>query len=83
MQLYMTHPHHGKMPVYNNAEIESNKKNGWTLEQIEPVKVAAIASKPVVTEASEETPKENGANCPKCGKTFARGLTMHMKYCNG
>lgn len=22
-------------------------------------------------------------NCTKCGKTFRRGLTMHMKFCKG
>lgn len=21
--------------------------------------------------------------CPKCGKTFRRGLVMHAKYCKG
>lgn len=28
----------------------------------------------VVIESKEKS-------CPKCGKSFARGLTMHMKYC--
>lgn len=83
MQRYMKHPHHGRMPVYNNSEIQANSKNGWTLEETEPAKVAAPSPAKVVTEASSEAPKEDGENaCPKCGKSFARGLTMHMKYCN-
>jgi len=31
---YMTHPKHGKMPVYNPTEIAVNKKHGWVLEKI-------------------------------------------------
>ncbi len=42
IQLYMKHPHHGRMPVYNQAEITSNQKNGWVLEPAETVKVAPV-----------------------------------------
>lgn len=83
MQRYMTHPYHGKMPVYSNSEIEANKRNGWKLEETEPAKVAAPSPSKNVSEASPEAEKEDGENtCPKCGKSFARGLTMHMKFCN-
>ena len=38
MQQYMTHPDHGRMPIYSESEIEYNAKNGWLLEKedIEP-----------------------------------------------
>lgn len=36
MMVYMTHPLHGAMHVYTDAEVETNKKNGW--EVIEPIK---------------------------------------------
>lgn len=29
---YMTHPKHGRMPVYTPQEIEHNQKNGWILD---------------------------------------------------
>ena len=38
MQKYMTHPKHGKMPVYSEVEIASNKKNGWIMDGESEVK---------------------------------------------
>lgn len=34
-----------------------------------------------VTEAEFYGKKANG--CPKCGKEFAKGLTMHVRHCKG
>ncbi len=78
----MHHPKHGRMPVYSNAEIERNRQNGWILDEdkpIEPMQTQTVQTDHLVAEVLDiETP---GKSCPACGKTFQRGLTMHMKYC--
>jgi len=33
MLKYMTHPNHGRMPVYSDGEIEYNSKFGWSVEE--------------------------------------------------
>ncbi|CAB4187388.1 hypothetical protein UFOVP1155_22 [uncultured Caudovirales phage] len=38
MQKYMSHPKHGKMPVYSIQDIERNKLNGWIVDGEEVVK---------------------------------------------
>jgi hypothetical protein len=35
----MSHPEHGRMPVYSDIEIEYNKKFGWILDEEKPVDV--------------------------------------------
>ena len=37
MVKYMTHPQHGRMPVYSDTEVEYNAKLGWSLEQEPPI----------------------------------------------
>ena len=39
-------------------------------------------TQPQATETREVLTQEPDA-CPKCGKTFQRGLTMHMRFCRG
>lgn len=85
-QRYMNHPKHGRIPVYSNAEIDRNSKNGWILETLEekpndPMPKEVVPPDHLVAEVLEIEPP--GKACPACGKTFQRGLTMHMKYCKG
>lgn len=35
--IYMTHPQHGSMYCYLDAEVEINKKNGWVVAEEKPV----------------------------------------------
>lgn len=83
-QQYMRHPLHGRMPVYTPTEIEYNRKHGWELETGNQIESKSPVESEAVSTTGETTQKENGENtCPKCGKSFQRGLTMHMKYCKG
>lgn len=45
MMLYMTHPQHGAMHVYAEAEAVANEKNGWVRE---------VKTGPVVQPIAEE-----------------------------
>lgn len=38
MQRYMSHPKHGRMPVYSIQEMERNKANGWQEETEQEIK---------------------------------------------
>lgn len=31
MPFWMTHPEHGRMPVYDRGEVERVEKHGWTM----------------------------------------------------
>lgn len=74
--IYLQHPFHGIKVAYTDAEIADDKKNGWSEVRPEPV-----APDHLVAEVLDIEPP--GKACPACGKTFQRGLTMHMKYCKG
>lgn len=58
---YMTHPNHGRMPVYNQKQIEVNEKNGWSLEvekvaPVQPVKVDDVPVKVAEEPAKVDEP---------------------------
>lgn len=42
--VYMTHPQHGRMPVYSPRQRDENLKNGW---QVEAAPVNATPAEPV------------------------------------
>ena len=46
--IYMTHPQHGAMHVYSEAEVVANEKNGWVRE----VKTEPAAQPAPITEES-------------------------------
>lgn len=53
MQKYMSHPKHGRMPVYSDAEIAFNKKNGW-IEETQEVVTFQQSTKTNVPEVIEK-----------------------------
>ena len=54
MQQYMSHPKHGRMPVYSQTEIDYNAKNGWVLDEEKPVlQVAYPVSRETMIEQYE------------------------------
>lgn len=46
--------------------------------------IAEIHRQKMIDEEKAVRPKVPGkGECPSCGKTFTRGLNMHVKYCKG
>lgn len=82
MQQYMKHQLHGRMPVYNHAEIEANRKNGWELEtgiQAEskpPVKAEVVAK---TFEATEEANDPSPELISKYEEKFGKKPHHRMK----
>ncbi len=77
--IYLEHPIHGVKIAYVDAEVEADKLNGWKeyapSSEAQSVPHAQAEDEP---KTSEESPADA---CPKCGKSFKRGLTMHVKHC--
>ena len=71
MMLYMTHPQHGAMHVYAEAEAIANEKNGWVREVktepvVQPITEELPAASPVVADATLITlPTKRGPGRPK------------------
>jgi hypothetical protein len=67
--IYQVHDEHGKHFAMSTQEAEANEKSGWR-----SVSEAEFYGKKL--QPANACPK-----CPKCGKEFARGITMHIKHC--
>jgi hypothetical protein len=64
MMVIMTHPLHGRLDVYSQAEVESNKLAGWVVEEnapetkyVEPVPGTAPAPEPEPSPEPVPAPK--------------------------
>lgn len=77
--IYLRHPQHGAKIAYMDAEANADKLNGW--EEYAPT--SQIETLAHAQAEDEPAPSQEGAAnaCPKCGKLFGRGLTMHIKHC--
>lgn len=54
--IYMTHPQHGAMHVYSEAEAVANEKNGWVREvktaPVTPISEQLPAAAPIATDVA-------------------------------
>jgi hypothetical protein len=67
--IYLSHPLHGTKVAYTDVEVNEDRKHGWVpFDETRAVH-------------SQEVPENTGTACPKCGRLFHRGLTMHVKHC--
>lgn len=77
--IHLRHPQHGVKIAYMDAEANADKLNGWE-EYVPTSETEALAH---AQAEDESAPSKEGAPdaCPKCGKAFKRGLTMHIRHC--
>jgi DNA-directed RNA polymerase subunit RPC12/RpoP len=71
--IYLSHPLHGTKVAYTDVEANEDRKHGW-------VPFDEVQSIPLSSEV-HEVQENTGTACPKCGRLFHRGLTMHVKHC--
>lgn len=73
---YMSHPKHGRMPVYTPQEIERNQKNGWVLDgdnqQNLPAQVVPAIEAKSFQETSTKTPEINAERANAVDAYFSK-----------